>query len=101
MSVSFRGIENHGQEISQPYRDHAANERKDGVCTRVEPFAVTRQVERLQAERGERGVTATDANHEKGACAWRNQPASVRPGERGEQADEERAGNVDEERAPG
>jgi hypothetical protein len=89
ISISFRGVEDHRQVVSERYGGHATDEREHGVRTCLEPFAVTREVECLQTERGERGVATAEADHEEGARSWRDQPAALRPGERGEEADEE------------
>ena len=49
-SVSFRVVEAHGQEVSEPHGRHAADEREHGVRAGVEPFAVAREVKGLQTE---------------------------------------------------
>src|SRR5690349_2448680 len=95
------GLEGQRQQMAKPDGDQAQQKGEHGIGARAEPFPVPREIKRLQTEGGKRCVAAADAGHEEGAERRRDQPASVRVSERGEQADDEGAGDVDDERAIG
>ena len=87
--------------MAQPDGDEAQRKGEHGICAGFEPFAIADERERLQAERGKRRVAAADADHHELPGRGRNEPASLRPGQRGEPADDERAGDIHQQRAPG
>src|SRR5262245_12165968 len=66
----------------------------------MEELAVVEQVQGLQAEGGEGRVAAAQADHDELAHGRGNEQAAVGAGEREEQADHERARDVDDQRAP-
>src|SRR5262245_37774380 len=100
ISASFR-VQRGAEDVTEPHGDHARGYGKDNIPTGVQPFAVAKQVERFAAERGERGVTAADAEHEELCSRRADEAASAGFGPRGEKADQERAGDIDGEGAPG
>ena len=85
---------------SQTAKRQSTTEPHD-IAAGLQPFAVTGEVQRLQAERGEGGVAAEDAGHDELARRRAGEDAAVRARQRGEEADDERAEHVHEQRAPG
>ena len=77
---------------------HSTTDKHD-VGAGEQPFAVAGEVQRLQAEGGERRVAAADPGHDELAGVAADEKAAVRPGQRGEEADDEAAGDVDDQRA--
>ena len=88
-------------QVAEPHGDQAERHRAENVQSGAQPLALLGEVESLQAERGEGGVTAADANHEKFARGVASEPAAVWTGAAGENADEQRAADVGDECAPG
>src|ERR1043166_2876514 len=87
ISGSFRRGDSGGEQMSQPHRTETEHDRKHDVETGAKPFAVARQIERLQAERRKRGVAAANPEHKKCPERRRNQPASPRIGHGGKKTD--------------
>src|SRR5262249_33472760 len=57
-------------------------------------------LQRLKADRGDRGVAAAQPDHDELARRGADEQPPVRPGQRGEEADDERAEDVHDQRAP-
>src|SRR5208337_142486 len=74
-------------------------DRYDDIKTGERPFAVLRKTKGLQAERGESGVAAADSGHDELARVRADEDASVGSGQGGKEADDERPGHVDDQRA--
>ena len=91
-----------GKQESQPHADQAQGYREQNVAGGIKPFAIVDEVQGLQAERGKRGVTAADAEHEKlrGEGARLRIHATFRTCHRPNDTDSKRAGDIDEEGAP-
>src|SRR5581483_2611479 len=100
-SWSTELVEGGGKEMAEPDREQTENDRAGDVAAGSHPFAIARQVEGLQAEGGEGRIPTADADHEKRPSAAADEPAPVRPGEGAKETDEEGAGEIDQERAPG
>src|SRR5437870_4570560 len=101
ISVSFRCVDGQGQNVPKPNCDEAQDKRENGIRACSEPFTILCQVQRLQAERRECRVAATNAKHEELEETVRLcQEAPFCPGQRSKEADDERAGDVDRQRAP-
>jgi hypothetical protein len=86
--------------MPQPDGKQAEDQREDGVQTCFEPFAVSREVERLKAERGKGGVASTDANHEPLSETDGCQPAPIGASQRRKKTNGEGARDVDDQGAP-
>src|SRR5581483_4247944 len=63
ISRPFHRIENRPEQEADPDGEHSKDHRQNNIPTRIKPFTVPQQIQRLQAERGKRRVTAADANH--------------------------------------
>src|SRR5664279_490233 len=100
MSGSLQLVEVGGRQVAEPDGDQAGDERTDRVAAGLQPLAVTGEVERLQAERGKRRVAAADAGHEKLPRVAPGENPAVRAGQGGVKADDERARDIDDKRAP-
>lgn len=88
-------------QMTEPHGNKAERHRAEDVQARAQPLALLSEVESLQTERRERGVTAADADHQKFARGVAGEPAAVRARATGENADEQRAADVGDECAPG
>src|SRR5262249_59722834 len=64
------------------------------------PPPVVDELQRLNAERRERGVAAAQPDHDELARRGADEQPPVRPGQGGEEADDERAEDVHDQRAP-
>src|ERR1051325_2101198 len=87
--------------MAEPDGCQTRDDRKDHIAGRIKPLPVLRKVKRLQAEGGNGGVPAANADHEKLAEPRGRKPAPFGPGEGREKADRKRAGYVDQQRTPG
>ena len=94
------GVDGESEDVAEPNAEETKNEGENGVGAGAEPFAVFSEGQGLQAERRESGVAAADADHEKLAKGGRGEDAAFGAGEGGEGADDEGAGDIDEESAP-
>src|ERR1051326_5624582 len=92
-------VEEFGEDIPQPHGEEAEQDGEADVGPGIEPLAVPGQVEGLEAERGKGGVAAADADHEKLAGGGAGERAAVGVGPGGEEADDEGAGDIDDEGA--
>src|ERR1051325_6808982 len=88
-------------DMPEPYRDQAQHYREHDIAARLQPMALPRQIQRLQAEGGECREAAADPDHDKRAGVERRCHAAIRPGEGGVEPDHERSQHVDQDRAPG
>src|SRR5580693_4849941 len=93
-------IDGRGQHEADPHRDQTQRHRQTDIAAGTKPFAVVHKIKRLQAERGERREAAADADHHELPRGRANENAAVRTGEGGKEADDERATDIDDERAP-
>src|SRR5664279_3061326 len=100
ISGSFQLVEVGGGQVAEPDGHQAGDDRTDRVAAGLQPLAVTGEAEGLQAERGKRRVTAAEASHEKLPRMAAGEDAAVRCGQGGVKADDERAGDIDDQRAP-
>src|SRR5205807_2333136 len=82
------------QDMAEPDGEQAKEEGSHDVRAGVEPLALARKVERLQAERRKRGVSAADADHEKLAPGGAHQEAPFRAGKRCDKSNDERSGGI-------
>src|SRR6266496_2579936 len=101
ISIPFCCVDGQGQNVPKPDCDEAQDKRENGICSSPEPFAVLSQVQRLQAERRECRISATNAEHEDLAERRWSKEASFSSGQCGKETNDERAADVDRQRAPG
>src|SRR6266496_6432854 len=101
ISISFCFVDGRGQSLPKPDCDEAQDKRENGICASPEPFAVLSQVQRLQAQRRECRISATNAEHEELAERRWSKEAPFSAGQCGKQADNERTADIDRQRAPG
>ena len=100
--VSFHRSEGGAEHPAEPHGNHAEGDGQNDIAAGIKPFTFAQQIQGLQAERGERGVAASDADHQE----LRGEQARLRihPAfgnrQRADDADDERAGDIDGERAP-
>src|SRR4051794_39492955 len=93
-------VEGGRREVAEPHRKEAEHEGQADVAPGPPHLAVADQGEGLQAERGEGGVAAAQADHHELPRFRPDQQATVWAGERSEEADDERADDVDDQRPP-
>ena len=96
-----RGVDGGGDEVAEPGSEEAKDKRQDAIGRGFEPLTIFGQRQGLEAEGGESGVTATDAKHEELAKGGRSEPTTFRACDSRENADNEAAGDVDDDGAPG
>src|SRR5580692_1203716 len=89
-----------GADVPQPDGHKAAHIGTYHIPARTEPLTILDETKGLQAEGGKGGVAAADADHEKIPELGTHQQGPIRVGQCAEKADRERAGHVDDQRAP-
>ena len=87
--------------MAEPGSEEAKDQRQDAIGAGFEPLAALSQGQGLETEGGESGVTATDAEHEELAKGGRSKPTTVRACDGCKDANDEAAGDVDDDGAPG
>ena len=51
--------------MAEPHCDQAEHDGEQDIASGIEPFAIAEEIQGLQAEGGEGGVTPADAGHEQ------------------------------------
>src|SRR5919198_540091 len=87
--------------VAQPDREQASENRENDIAHHPEPFAVAREVQRLQAKRGKRRETAAYPDHHELTNGGIDEKAALRSREAAEGTDDERAADIHHQRAPG
>src|SRR6266496_3269913 len=100
ISISSCCVDGQSQNVPKADCDEAQDKRENGICASPEPFAVLSQVQRLQAERRECRISATNAEHEELAERRWSKKAPFSSGQCGKEANDERAADIDRQRAP-
>src|SRR6266536_1965876 len=75
------------EQMPQPDGQQTERDRRHHVGEGVQHLSFLRQLKGLKTEGRKRRVAAAEAGHEKAAQARADDPAPVRTGERGKQAD--------------
>src|SRR4051812_30423919 len=78
ISISFHRIEPRAKNITQPDSDETQDDGQNDVPSSIEPFAVAHQIEGLEAEGGECGVSAANTVHKKLAAGRADESAAAR-----------------------
>src|SRR5262249_2371609 len=99
-SYPAHGVQAERERVTRPDGQEAGYDRYDDVASRIQPLTIIHQVERLQAERREGRVTTAQSDHDELPHSRSGKDASIRAGQGGKEADDERARDVDEDRAP-
>src|SRR5258708_145829 len=86
--------------VAEPHGNQAEGQGQREVGGGGERPPGAQQVESLEAEGGEGGVAAAQPDHDELPPKRADQQASVRAGEGGEEADDEGADDIDEDRHP-
>src|ERR1041384_598378 len=81
------------ERVAEPDGEEAERHGTEDVQSSVQPFAVAREIERLQAEGGKRRVTAAEAGHQEIPRRRAEQHPSLGAAESEDETDDERAGD--------
>src|SRR5689334_3748833 len=65
ISMSFHRVECAAQQVTEPYGNHAEDDREQNVAACVKPFAIAKEIQGLKTERGKGRVTATNAGDQE------------------------------------
>src|SRR4051812_35365503 len=100
MSGTFQTIDTARPDVTEPHRQKRGADRCGDVRQRSARIAGLQETERFQAEGREgRGAAAEPGHHELPLLRTREQP-SVRAAQRGIEADDKRAGDIDKQGGP-
>ena len=87
--------------MTDPYTGYPGDGRDEQINECSLGFAGLYKSQGLETERGERGVAPTDANHDEQPLPRADKQPAVGARQRSIKSDDERAGHVDEQCAPG
>src|ERR1700761_4500814 len=90
-----------GEDVPEGHGAEAEEDRESHVQQGLAPCPGAQQVVGLQAKSGEGSKAAAEANHHEDADGLRHLEAAAGHGEATEEADDEGADDVDEDRRPG
>src|SRR5579883_406277 len=86
--------------MAKPDTSQTKDQRKQTVCSRLNPFALLCQRQCLKAEGRESGVAPADSEHKKLPKRGRRQPPAFGPRDSRKKSNDERTADVHDQRAP-